>query len=521
VAAPARHADLHHVAPRVVETERAFRRHHGPAVVRQVPDHWISVASTDQEVKVSDRRVSGGEDAKAAAPRCDIHSVELCRVVFRLVAEEGSSERAHSAQRAAAARESGEVGAGVAGGHESDVAVSPRVRRRHGRRVARDRRGATGAKHEEQRESPHARSVGVPGATRPAGACLAVVGRRESAPPMRPSGMYLGSVLLVLSGTSLAQPSVGRRVQLDYQAPATCPSAGVFERELWSRLSPEGARATADRSLRVRVFQDVMGFRGTVQVAESSDGASQRELGSANCAELVRALALVTAVVLNPSAIVEPGPTAPAESPASSVAASSAAPSPIETKTTAAPAPERSQRSYRGGRWVFVGGTAASLETLVPSHPLLLPRIAVGAEYLSTLWGAGIRLSGTRADSGQIKKAVGNVDLVWTVGRLEVCLVSRPVPWLTVSPCGLVDAGELRGTSSSTSAARRWVAPGGLGRAEARLVGPLWVAAELGATRPLVRTEFYIRRAGQSDITLFKVPSAVLTAGLGLIVRWP
>jgi hypothetical protein len=343
---------------------------------------------------------------------------------------------------------------------------------------------------------------------------------------MRPLARYLVWLLLALSGTSVAQPGAGRRLRLDYQAPPSCPPASVFEAEVWRRLSPEGVRATEQRSLGVTIAQDAMGYRGTLRVSESSDGASGRELGSADCGELVRALALVAAVVLNPAETAEPGPSTSAAPPASPEAAPSAAAVVTGPKVAPVPSPpsEPSPRSYPPqGRLAVVGAVAASLHTAVAGDLVWSPRIAVGAEYLSIRWpwGIGIRLSLTRAESG-VQTIVGSADFVWTLGRLEICPILRPSAGLTVGACGLFEAGEVRGTSSTTSTARRWLAPGGLARVEGRAFGPLWVYGDLGVTRPLIRTEFYVdRQGGQSSERVYKVPEAVLTAGLGLLVRWP
>ncbi len=332
---------------------------------------------------------------------------------------------------------------------------------------------------------------------------------------MRPSARCIGLFLLALTGTSIAE---GRRLRLDYRAPPSCPTATVFEAEVWRRLSPEGVRATEQRSLGVTIAQDALGYRGTLRVSESSDGASGRELGSADCGELVRALALVAAVVLNPAEGTPAVPAVPA--PATSVAPVIAEPKAAPVATPAyEPAPRPSSPR---GRVVVVGAVAGGLQSGIGGDLVWSPRIALGAEYHSIHWpwGVGVRFSGSRA-TGDTSTSLGTADFVWTSGRVELCPIWRASGGVMVSACGLVEAGEVRGSIGTTQKSHSLLAPGGLVRVEGRAFWPLWLYGDVGVTRPLARAKFFIQGQGGEHKLVYQLPEVVLAAGLGLLVRWP
>jgi hypothetical protein len=116
---------------------------------------------------------------------------------------------------------------------------------------------------------------------------------------------------------------------------------------------------------------------------------------------------------------------------------------------------------------------------------------------------------------------LGVADIDWTLGRVELCPIWRPSGGLMVSPCGLFETGEVRGSIGTTQKGHLWLAPGGLVRVEGRAFWPLWLYGDVAVTRPLARTEFFIQGQGGQHTLVYQVPAAVLTAGLGLLIRWP
>jgi hypothetical protein len=136
-------------------------------------------------------------------------------------------------------------------------------------------------------------------------------------------------------------------------------------------------------------------------------------------------------------------------------------------------------------------------------------------------------LSVVRTGTAEINGSVGDARIRWTAGRAELCAPFGVGEGATVSPCALMDLGEIRSTGSraahATTRRALWSAPGGLLRAEIVLVGPLAVLVEAAVTRPLVRPHFFFDRVDPSapDDVVYDVPPAAFGAGFGLGAQFP
>jgi hypothetical protein len=105
------------------------------------------------------------------------------------------------------------------------------------------------------------------------------------------------AVLAVLAGTSTAHaaPEV---VELRYAAPPGCPARGAFETAILERTPNVRLGAPARRVFDVTIETVPDGFRGRVAV----DRVADKELAAPGCDELATALALVTALAIDPTA---------------------------------------------------------------------------------------------------------------------------------------------------------------------------------------------------------------------------
>src|SRR5882672_7665894 len=97
---------------------------------------------------------------------------------------------------------------------------------------------------------------------------------------------------------------------LEYAAPPACPGADRFLDEIAARTSrarpaQPGERAT---TLTVVIKEVAGGDKGTLQL-QSADGAtSARQVSAADCEQVVSALALMTALAIDPNAVTDPVP---------------------------------------------------------------------------------------------------------------------------------------------------------------------------------------------------------------------
>ncbi|HTN85134.1 MAG TPA: hypothetical protein VL242_15655, partial [Sorangium sp.] len=121
------------------------------------------------------------------------------------------------------------------------------------------------------------------------------------------------AAVAVLTG-ALAGSDARAEVQplrITYEAHEGCPSATVFLRELTVRTSRARAAAPDEAALEVhvRITRSAGASRGRITLG-AGEGARVREVGGATCAEVVAALALITALRVDPTASLDPQPSA-------------------------------------------------------------------------------------------------------------------------------------------------------------------------------------------------------------------
>jgi hypothetical protein len=128
-----------------------------------------------------------------------------------------------------------------------------------------------------------------------------------------------------------------------------------------------------------------------------------------------------------------------------------------------------------------------------------------------------LRLAFLRATSGSLDVAGASADFTWYVGHLDACPLTWRTHDLSASACGRVEAGALDVDPSGPIPAPRrqvrpWFAAGLHARGEWALLGPLFVAAELGGTLRLTQDRFYFL----PDTTVYDVPVFGASGALGL-----
>jgi hypothetical protein len=325
-------------------------------------------------------------------------------------------------------------------------------------------------------------------------------------------------------------------IHLTYDAPAGCASEPAFL-DIVGRdggqfvLAPDTQPA---RSLLVHREGDGP-FRGTLVVRESDGIEATREMSGARCDDVVRSLAVLVALTLEPpvptpaepptpetpppppptppSGLLEPLPAVPGLAAAITGTASPDLSGSSDDGPVSARPPQGWRVDVSGETTLSTGaipsldlGLAAYAELLDETPSFLAPSIRVGVD-LSKNQGDGFLTTVRRL-----------------VGRLDVCsfrlVLSRP--WsddaFTLQPCARIDVGRIDVEASEPWAevdtTRLWIAPAGLLRL--RWTSPrMFVELEGGAAVPLVRERFAFGPEISNPSSDFEVPPIALTTGLG------
>lgn len=305
-------------------------------------------------------------------------------------------------------------------------------------------------------------------------------------------------------------------VLLDYAAPPVCPAANRFLAEVAARTSMTRPAQPNERAIKLRVvIKEVAGGdKGTLQF-ESIDGlTSVRQVSAADCEQVVSALALMTALAIDPNASTEPVPKSAPPPPKPAVP-------PPDVTTPRAQVREALPPKGTSTRWRLQLGTALEALSGVAPNPLWLlrPSAELGTSSGSR-WSAAFRLSGAFAHTA-VSEPDGAAEYTLLSGRLEGCPRLRAWRGFELAPCLAVDAGRLQvagvGLAPSNSVTPVWLAPGFVGRLAWEIVGVLVVEVSGEVLFPLVRDRFYVN----ADTTLYRTPPVSLGATAGLGVRFP
>jgi len=347
----------------------------------------------------------------------------------------------------------------------------------------------------------------------------------------------MAALLLAGAGAAAvatAQADDRASVRVRYQGGEGCPVASAFTAELMARTTrvrTAGADEAAAREVRVEVQATGAESSGRLVV----DGGGVREVKGATCAEVVSALALITALAFDPDAQTGPVKPAPEEGAATGPApAATAAPTTAPAKA-APPAPPRTAPPD-------VARPAAP-----PSEPL---RWSVGLDLMMRagvaprpLLGGGpslaLRVPGSPgfiarasfdyATTGAFDEGPGGAVFTSAIGTLMGCVpVLELGRVLSVAPCAEVGAGMLdargleRGEIVEGKEARiGWLAGGLSGLARLELARRVALELRGGPSFPWVRHAFVFEVPPPEEVPVHDIPAVTWIAGasVGLIFR--
>jgi hypothetical protein len=283
-------------------------------------------------------------------------------------------------------------------------------------------------------------------------------------------------------------------VAFEYRAPSDCPAEQELVRQVQARtqrarLALPGQAAS---KFAIQIARDSTATRGTLVVHPLHGGAdSVREVSAGDCVEVVSALALVVALVIDPNASTDPlPPEQPAEQ---GLEPPPEAPSP--------PVPETPHF-----RW----GLEASLGVTGGIAPDLAPLVGIAATVSREpggIWAPLLSFGVVAAQSFEVDAADGTAVFGRLAARLAFCPIRAPaVGTIALRPCALVEAGALRGegfdTPDAASATVLWLAGGAALRFEISVAELVMLGAEGGATFPAFHDRFFFdpRRAWEYEV---------------------
>ncbi|HVU04503.1 MAG TPA: hypothetical protein VHE30_22250 [Polyangiaceae bacterium] len=313
--------------------------------------------------------------------------------------------------------------------------------------------------------------------------------------------------------TGHAEESVALR--LAYSAPEGCPSPADFLDEVHARTAryrPASGEESAT-ALTVTIREVRGGNQGTLSLASPDGARTARRVTAGDCTQVVSALALMTALAIDPDASTEPvrkrAETTPQATPPPVIARAATKPS-----RRSAPPVERAR--LRPG----VGMLAEGLAGVAPEPMVLLRPMAElgwtgpGPEPAFRLSGAIGRRATTGSDGG------GEFSLASV--RVEGCPVRLDVTGrVRVSPCVAMDGGRLQvaglGVTPSERVSRPWIAGGIVARLEWEIVNVLVLEVAAEGFVPFLRDRFFVGDGATVHRTAMLLPGG--TAGLG--VRFP
>lgn len=280
-------------------------------------------------------------------------------------------------------------------------------------------------------------------------------------------------------------------VELRYAAPEGCPARDVVEAAIRARTPNVRLAAPARRVFAITIEATSDGFRGTLVV----DRVADKELSAERCEDLATALALVTALAIDPTASVLPRRPPPPPGPPGS------------------------------GAWAFETDVGGMVEAGVSPGALFAgvveARARLDRSYQLEIAAIAGRDS-TARDGAQAR-------FTWLAARLGACRSWGP--WgrwgrwgrwgVTAGACGHLEVGAVRASAemivNQRDVTRLWLAAGAHGSAQVPLGPRSFGQLQLGASLPFIRDRYLFA----PGVDLHETPSVTGWVALGIGVRFP
>ncbi len=341
---------------------------------------------------------------------------------------------------------------------------------------------------------------------------------------------WAGGLLTALALANLARADE-EPIDLSYRAYEGCPSERQFLEQVVGRaaktlVASERARG---RKFVVTVAPQRKEAIGKLEIVAGETTAS-REVTGANCTEVVSALALFTALAIDPNASMEPAPSSPAHD----ETGDAAAPPAPSASSSASPLLAKAPTSDEAIPEIRIDGTKRNRQLLAGAHALGLGAFDGGSATPSAAWGGAVFAQWITAGFGAyrlngayfVKSENDQATFRLFTGRLDACPLDFSLrPSIVLEPClafelGRVEATAKRTATIASSTQRRWwVAGDVLGRLRYGLLPGVFAELEGGLSVPFTRHVFILGTETDVRGQVHRVPVLGWVVGLGLGAR--
>jgi hypothetical protein len=346
----------------------------------------------------------------------------------------------------------------------------------------------------------------------------------------------VGAALLGMLPCGVAQAQSSEAFGVDYVARETCPAATAFVAKITTRTHRAHLASANERAriLVVRVTPQGRRFLGRLTIRDPDGTEAERSLSAATCDEVVSGLALIAAVVLDPTAlsetaapqtsppVVEPGTIheepAPADPPVTPEPSPERPPQPAAPVAKKPTAPADRNESETSRRWQIALGLHAEVARGLSPAPLasvpLFLEIARTPE--GSVFAPAARIRFERAGSSSDISPAGGAHFTWTEASLDLCPIAWwPQPTLRAQACVRAEGGSVEAQAVNTTPARNDVRPWFMIGAPASgrwvVAGLFFLEIEAALLVPILRDRFFLR----PDTTIFRAAPIAFSASAG------
>lgn len=328
-----------------------------------------------------------------------------------------------------------------------------------------------------------------------------------------------GSVALMLVSAIAWPREPLEEVSIEYHS-APCGDAASFvdqvrERTNNFRLSD---RASEVRHFEVTIAQSKPQYVGELRIVSRDQSSQVRRVEGESCEALFDAMALMTALAIDPSAPSSPDPDRVDEE---------EQPEPRETTPTAEPdqgedqaevlAPDVNEPAPESSSiWRFSAGAHLVATQGLVARPLWGGQFDAGAVWVRRgVWSPALRLLGRLQGSGSVPASQGSAQFQLFAVGFEGCPAQLVLAGVSLRPCGVARLDLLQGSGVDVENARSEQKTfGSLGaalRAEIKLHHRVGLDGSLEGTFPLRRDRFLI---GDEVVSRANVLSVTATLGV-------
>ncbi|AKU94896.1 hypothetical protein AKJ09_01560 [Labilithrix luteola] len=303
-------------------------------------------------------------------------------------------------------------------------------------------------------------------------------------------------------------------LDLDYVAPAECPSREQFDAMLRARL-PDEATTKDTRHFLARITPDEAGgYVGRLDVRGPGLAPDVREIHAPTCRAVSTSLVLFVVLALTPASQAEHEPerTSPAPPPPSPPTTE---PAPLPTRSSSDETRSYTHAAKPAATWSWSAGFQATYQHM--SEAAWGGRVHAELTRVPALGplGASLRLSYGWSDFSTFPVRAGEAKFRLRTGRLEGC-ARVALGSFALSPCAAFELGSLDGRTpalSATEMSTLWAAPGVRLRLGWQTSAWLALEVEAGLSMPLERRVFQITDPIR---TVYEPPAVVVDLGAGL-----